>query len=368
MIKRVAALMSAVLVFFLTGCADMQDIDTRVYLSAIGIDKSKEGYSFCFQTASPVGMTNAVESNMIKYSNYTVDEKNLSAALSALRRKLTGKLDTEHLICVVIGKSLGDESVIPLIAPLFEDPSVRRQCNVVCSDSSAADIFSKNGSNSLEISRLLESYAGNGASADTSTIWNLFCAKENKSSYYLHRLSIKKDAELSDSDKYPVEISGVSFFDQNGKLCSFDAQQALVIRLLAETLPKGELFLFSEEPDVAFEIVDSARKIRLCEDEEGGKYFEIDLSVVCSDMNTEEMKVREFENKVLEALSAMLLDVIDECLRSGAYGAIGLENEYRQKYYNEFMSLSDEEKSVQMRQIPVKLKLRVRLERAEGYR
>lgn len=151
-IKRFVCLLLIFTSIFVTGCWDMRDIDKRLLVGNVGIDKSKEPRKFVFTYTMPVvrqiaggqgggggGGSEGGEVKPVMLEStiaYSVTDGARNLAL-----RLNRELFFEHMRVVVIGEDLAREGIKPIINPFMRQIEFNRRSRIAIVEGKAKDLL-----------------------------------------------------------------------------------------------------------------------------------------------------------------------------------------------------------------------------------
>ncbi|MBQ4312712.1 MAG: hypothetical protein IJC18_00755, partial [Clostridia bacterium] len=261
MMKRILALLLCGCILLpLAGCWDMREINDRVYVVGIGLDKSeKEGlYDFSFQVAVPIGSDKAMTTNDIDYTVTTVVTGSMAQAVRTLNKSVRD-VNFEHLACIIIGESMMKEDFPSLLEYLYRWSVVRRQCVVVASDKPAKEMLSlepDGGNMSLSLAQMMEQEDGSRNKSSTMTLLRLYQASSAMEGFSLYRIGVSQDGvisgyniggadtEESSSDakskgSVSIVVSGINVYDGGDFVGTLDSYEAEMSRLFYDGQSTG---------------------------------------------------------------------------------------------------------------------------------
>lgn len=178
------------LLLSLSGCADMVEINDRIYVLGIGIDKGeKEPYTlYTFQVSDP----NSKEGKGC--INVPILSANLTEATRELNRNSAKTVNFEHLSAVVLGEEMAKDGFEKEMNALFMDMSIRRSAALVGCEGKAQTLLQSSimeGNTARLLDALLLSYdEGITNSFLNSTLHRLYMQFANKLDYYIIKIKL----------------------------------------------------------------------------------------------------------------------------------------------------------------------------------
>lgn len=128
----------------LSGCYDVNSVETLTYAVAIGIDKEQENViKLTLQFAVPkasdssFGSSQASTSTIVDIKCTTIDE-----GISLINSYLSKKVDLSHCKVIVFSEQLAHEGLFNYILSLMNNVQVRPDCNIIISRCDAYDFLS----------------------------------------------------------------------------------------------------------------------------------------------------------------------------------------------------------------------------------
>lgn len=145
--KKMFLGISAVLLMLLScSCYDSTEVDDMIYILAIGIDDSENGYKqYTLQSAVPLNISSGIETGFtsseksVTLQNIKVSAENLYAAIDAANQKVTKEINIAHCKLILFSKSLAEKSIESEVKSVIENPDMRPTVLVAVSESTAED-------------------------------------------------------------------------------------------------------------------------------------------------------------------------------------------------------------------------------------
>lgn len=166
---------SALCLFFLTGCYDKTEINEAAYVIAMGIDKSKTNpgnIEVTFEFANPIAIESD-DANFDKLSTVTtIDAPSIYSAISLVNSYISKQLNLSHNKIVVFSEEIAFEDIEEYTTTIFNDRNFRTNMYILISKCSAQNYINntkpgleKNISKFYEL--LLTSYPYTGFTANS---------------------------------------------------------------------------------------------------------------------------------------------------------------------------------------------------------
>ncbi|ADF38609.1 spore germination protein [Priestia megaterium DSM 319] len=134
------------MVVLLSSCWSKKELTDLAIVSAVGIDKTKDGYQLTFQIINPGNVAGGMQGGGGSLSPpitiYSASGKNLVEASRRASGRISRRLYYAHANLVVIGEKLArEDGIIPLIDAFDRDPEFRNTSTIVIANhSTAADL------------------------------------------------------------------------------------------------------------------------------------------------------------------------------------------------------------------------------------
>ncbi|MFO7153650.1 MAG: Ger(x)C family spore germination protein [Caldicoprobacter oshimai] len=150
----VVALIAIIIIFTLTGCWDMVEIERNAFILGIGLDPSEsksgndERIMVTYQIALPAAMLGpggqgegGGGQEQPSTLNVTIEAKNLMMAEQTLMATLNQLPNYDHLQLVVFGEELAKKGIGKYVDFFFRDPRMRQRTKVAVSRGKASEVF-----------------------------------------------------------------------------------------------------------------------------------------------------------------------------------------------------------------------------------
>lgn len=218
-LKLAAAIVAASLL--LTGCWDMRELNSRIFVLGIGIDSSDiGGYDFTFYSTDGGS-----------FSSTTLNAPSLAPAIRDFEERSSNSIDLEHLSCVALGRDIANGDFMPLLDYLYRKQRVRRQCQIAAVDGKAQSLFSNTQENAASAAaNLLESFDSSQGGQPLVSLNTLYVALRNNEGKYLYLLDT--------SDEKP-KINGILAYDKNSFTGSLSMDEAELSLFLVNGQTRG---------------------------------------------------------------------------------------------------------------------------------
>lgn len=361
---RAAALLLAVLtaltVLTAAGCWDMHEINRRVYVLGIGVDRGeREGdYAFTLQTANVDPET---EGSVLCA---TVESPTLAQALRELDR--SGEDDTTliHLGCVLLGDSVRGEELLPLLGCLFETTTVRRQCVVAAAAGSAREIMEApggGGSTALEAATMIEKDGGSSRRTDCLTLSGLYTALSaggSGGSFVVPRVALARSAETGETSPSDtaetsadaaaqatgLRLDGANVYDDGRYTGSLNAEETELARLFSGTRTSGMLVVAREDGGQFCWQIKRSRCRTRCERRGDSLAFDVRVSVRCvfADWRGADVADKPDDAEAARALEKQLTALAERAKSQLGAAPLGLESTARRQHWRWYSAHSGE--------------------------
>ncbi|MGE6833840.1 Ger(x)C family spore germination protein [Priestia megaterium] len=145
--KGAFLLLLMTMVVLLSSCWSKKELTDLAIVSAVGIDKTKDGYQLTFQIINPGNVAGGMQgggggSLSPPITIYSAPGKNIDEASRRASGRISRRLYYAHANLVVIGEKLArEDGIIPLIDAFDRDPEFRNTSAIVIANhSTAADL------------------------------------------------------------------------------------------------------------------------------------------------------------------------------------------------------------------------------------
>ncbi|MET3576689.1 Ger(x)C family spore germination protein [Bhargavaea ullalensis] len=138
-----------VLVLFLTGCSERQELEKQAFVAVIGLDKGEKEHQIevTFQISNPqVNTTQSAEAQNEEPSNIvTITAVDLLSAKELVQTSLSREITFSHLRTIIVGEKLAKEDLFRhVIGSAIIDPEMRREAIMIVSKEPAQDFIHAN--------------------------------------------------------------------------------------------------------------------------------------------------------------------------------------------------------------------------------
>lgn len=142
--KKIKLLVLILPLFFITGCFNYRELNELAITSAVGIDKTDDGYKTTIQIINT--QKNGADTNSSmeqpKFVTYTSTGKNLQEALRSVILESSRRIYADHIQVLVIGEELARDGIYDILDLFFRNSELRKQFQVVIArDATAEDIL-----------------------------------------------------------------------------------------------------------------------------------------------------------------------------------------------------------------------------------
>ncbi|HWP79883.1 MAG TPA: Ger(x)C family spore germination protein [Candidatus Acidoferrum sp.] len=220
----------------LCGCWDMREINHLGLVTAVGVDKvvGSERFSVTVQIANPNEGGGGEGKGTTKAEEWigTAEGDTLFEAIRNLSKISDKRIMWAHNNVVIIGKSLAQDGIIPVVDFFTHNPELRMKTAVVVADGEAKELISstvglENISGVSFVS--LESYRGLAAASVESHM--LKVSSDLQSPYSspliaeIRKVKAITNTEEGKNDEETVELSGAAVFRKDVMIGSLTAQE-----------------------------------------------------------------------------------------------------------------------------------------------
>lgn len=335
--KRIWLLIvSLCMVFPFSACWDMNEINDRVFILGIGVDRASDGeYEFTFQTAQFLGES--------AYSNISITSDSLSRAVRELEKSSTN-ISFEHLCLVVLSDGAAKADFYSLLDYLFREGTIRRQCQIAVSPIPAKELLLKKTGNAgaaVYAAQVLESSDSSQVRLATMTLNRLYIVKTVGEGFYIPTLSTT-DAEAVSGTDAPcfISVSGAYCYNNVGYSGMVSKSDAELIRLFSNGQANGIIESANIDGTVIRYKIESSscdKKVNLKDDR---LFFNIDLNIECSLI--ENPSDSEVDSDAIEkSLYSRIYPLTVQSRNELGASILGLERTARQHYHSWYLSNHD---------------------------
>ena len=199
-LKKIIIIVNCALIIVnCTGCWDMKEINTRIFVLGLGVDynaqsENKTDSEFDFTFVYTVMTEDEI------YNAVTISAPSLPQAIRAFDANTGTDANFEHLLCVAIGNEIAKTDFYPVLGCLFSWPAVRRQSLVVASQGRAQELMSTKltgGNTPSVIASSVEKTDISRTHNATTTLYNLYIANSNHSGFFIYEIGHDDNAQFT---------------------------------------------------------------------------------------------------------------------------------------------------------------------------
>lgn len=123
--KAFLLLLSFFLIIGLSGCWSAKELTDLAITTALGIDKTEEGYRLTVQVINPGEIATQTQSTRVSMSTYTTEGKTMFEAFRRLTTVSPRKVYLAHLRIVIFGEEMAREGISKPLDVLSRDHEIR---------------------------------------------------------------------------------------------------------------------------------------------------------------------------------------------------------------------------------------------------
>ena len=140
---KLKIILSFCLLFCITGCSNYQELNDLAIASALGIDKTENGFRVTTQIINTEKNSGSYDSSgQPKFITYTAEGTTLNEAFRNIVFESSRKLYPNHAEVIVIGHELAEAGIYPIFDMFFRNADIRKQSLMIVSiDNTAEEIL-----------------------------------------------------------------------------------------------------------------------------------------------------------------------------------------------------------------------------------
>lgn len=336
--KKIKLLFLILPLFFITGCFNYRELNELAITSAVGIDKTNDGYKTTIQIINT--QKNGADTNSSmeqpKFVTYTSNGKNLQEALRNVILESSRRIYADHIQVLVIGEELARDGIYDILDLFFRNSELRKQFQVVIArDSTAEDILkvvtpletlnSKHIEEGLSVDN---KYLGVGEVVDFEQLVASYL--DSNKEIVLPSVTLKENEEEGDTienteSTKPVEnvIESTMAIFKDDKLLGFlNEKESIALSFVRGSIDNTVLsYECGDNKYVVSEIINTKTAVSMEDDPLKAKIKitgNLNINEVTCDLDLEDLKVvDEIENNLESELKKNINDMIDTI--SGEY-------------------------------------------------
>jgi spore germination protein KC len=314
--KRIIPLL--LIVLLLTGCRNSSDINERVIVQGIGIDRgSTKKYLVTVQalnkdTYSGIGGTKVPE-NLVE--NYFLEGDSVAEALAVLPQRAGKKPLYTHTRIVVIGNDTAKDGLNDIIDFFARDSSCSARMFLAVCDGEASRLLSdtedKESIPSVEMENAVKSsrMSLNTLSVHIYEFLKMF--REETTNPYLPLLrSLKKDEETEG-----IDCNGVAVFEGDREIYEMGRDETAALKLLSNNVREGTYsVLIDENTCASFNIYKYAIKKAFRIDENGRPVIMINIKCIFDNVEYASPDNRPVNERTISEMQSLLREKLEKQL------------------------------------------------------
>lgn len=131
--KKIKFLLILLPIFLLTGCYNYHELNQLAITSAIGIDKTEDGYRATIQVMNTQKSGSDTNSaiDQPKFITYSYEDKTMQEAFRKIIMDSSKRIYANHIQVLVIGSELAEEGIFDILDMFFRNSESRKQFVVV---------------------------------------------------------------------------------------------------------------------------------------------------------------------------------------------------------------------------------------------
>lgn len=247
--KILSYFFSAFLLLSLCSCSDYVDIEDRLIVSTIGLDKSPEGVKMTFEYVNPKsGSEGSTNSKIISGTGH-----NFYAALENLSSLVTKPLFFSHCGALVFGDNLNKKDIESAFDFCAKSSEVTLLIRIIAAENAYELLSAPDDSvpvKGYEIMSLLDTTENTIPIANASSFINIAnCRLEENHVYAIPYISLKKE-----NDRYAIKIIGTKIYEDDIEKFRLNEEEAELFEICDGRISRAEIILSDEGKTVAASI------------------------------------------------------------------------------------------------------------------
>lgn len=212
------------IIIFITGCS-YRELNDIAVVTAINVDKDKDGYKTIVQVINPTKEQDSTSSNEPDFITYTSTGKSLQESFRKVMLESPRKIYGSQMQLLIIGEDLAREGIDDILDFFFRDPEIRFNFNVVIekknSDNKAIKTLTVldnlSSSNIMDSIKNASNYIGNSIDVTFEDLMNMYLYDNLEivlpSIYVVSNNNYNNDSNLSNTSDYSkVMVGNLSIF------------------------------------------------------------------------------------------------------------------------------------------------------------
>lgn len=317
--KRLIAVILAVVVLSFSGCrgktSDYEEPENRLYISALGFDRSGEKIRVC---AEAISIKDNATGDEYAIKHYEGEGDSVESAMHQITKNLVPAVNLSHCALVVLGENMLGEYLNEFILYCFEDREITQSIQLISSDN-AKELLQHNKENTkpigFQISDFLSEDTDGTGMNKSSTLISVMNNREKEEDFFaLPYFTVENKTYL---------FSGARVYKGGFPVCELDRTEMQLLKIAENKFRGGEIMIETEPQSRVFNIV-SAKSSAAFED---GEEFKYRLSIKIKTDNANK-STEEIGDKIQKDIKGLIIKMRDNF----SVDPLGIEKLIKTKY------------------------------------
>lgn len=297
MIKKLFCLLLAFVM--LSGCgrktSDYMEPENRLYISALGFDRSGKRVTVCAEAISIADNTTGDEYSI---KHYEGEGDSIESAMHEITKNLANTVNLSHCAVLAVGDNLVGESLDELISYAFENKEITGSIKLISAENAKKLLqYDKDATKPLgfQISNLLAEDIDGIDAAGISTLIKVMNSREKADDYFLlPHLEVKDKNFL---------FEGTRLYKGSLPICSLSRTETQLLKIAANKFRGGEVELSTDSGEILLK-TESARTDIVCV----GSKLKLAVKIKLQENSTHSEDIKDTFAKELKRLIISLRD------------------------------------------------------------
>jgi len=361
--KKIKFILLLIPIFLCSGCYNYRELNELAITSAIGIDKTDNGYLATIQVMNTQknGSDSNSSTDQPKFVVYSAEDKNLQEAFRKIILDSSKRIYANHIQILVIGSDLAEEGIYDVLDLFFRNSESRKQFSVlIAKDCKAKDVLnivtpletlnSKNINDGLMVE---SKYLGVGEVVTYEQLVGNYLDSHKEivlPSVEIVNSTIEGDNLENIASSSPdsrVVASTTALFKDDKLLGFLDDQESIALSFVRNKISNTVLsYECSSDKYVVGEVIDSKTSLSMYQDPLTAKIkikSSLNLNEVTCDLDLEDPDViDEIEDNLANELKSQIYNTLDKIIIDFNTDVLGFRDNLYKNNPNYYEKIKDE--------------------------
>lgn len=361
--KKIKLIIMFLPLFFITGCYNYRELNELAITSAVGIDKTEDGYRATIQVMNT--QKNGADSNSSteqpKFVTYTAEGDNLQETLRSIILDSSKRIYANHIQIFVIGSELAEDGIYDILDMFFRNSESRKQFPVlIAKDCKAEEILnivtpletlnSKNIRDGLSVD---SKYLGVGEVISFEELVGTYL--DSNKEIVLPTIELKGNLDtgedvsnIAESDPETRVVASTLAIFKDDKLLGFlDEKESIALSFIRNKINNTVLsYECSSDKYVVGEVINTKTKLEMQKDPLKAKIdikANLNINEVTCNLDLEDPQViSEIEDNLEDELKGKIDDTLNKIIEEYNTDVFGFRDSLYKNYPKYYKEIEDD--------------------------